>query len=192
MMEQPTIQWGRDFNKAKDEAKKTGRLILIFFHSKTCSGCKATIAKVLPDTNVSKQVNNDFLPLMYEVSETAPKELMERYGVQWTPTFIVADDVGNVVYRWEGYLPVEDFKAQLTMAEANAAFKKNDFDKAHKCYNAVVEKYPKSDIAPEAMYYRGVSQYKKSEDPTYLNKANQELKSTYPDSIWSKKASVWT
>lgn len=191
MMEPQAIKWGSDLNKAKDEAKRTGKLILFFFHSNTCSGCQATIAKVLPDTNVSKQIGSDFVPLMYEVSEPASQDLMKRYAVQWTPTFVVTDENGDVAYRWEGYLPVDDYRAQLTMAEAKAAFKKNDFEKAYKCYNAVVEKYPKSDIAPEALYYRGVSLYKKSEDPSYLKKTNDELKSKYPDNVWAKKASVW-
>jgi thioredoxin-related protein len=190
-MESQAIKWGSDLGRAKEEAMRSGKLILFFFHSKTCNGCQATIAKVLPDTNVSRQINSDFAPLMFEVSEPASQDLMKRYEVQWTPTFVVADKNGDVVDRWVGFLPVEDYRAHLTMAEAKAAFKKNDFDRAYKCYNAVTENFPKSDLAPEALYYRGVSLYKKSEDPSYLKKTNDELKSRYPDNIWAKKASVW-
>ncbi len=85
MMEQPSIKWGSDLGKAKEEAGRTNKLILMFFHSNSCSGCKATIAKVLPDREVSKFITDNFVPLMYEVSEQASKDLMKRYEVQWTP-----------------------------------------------------------------------------------------------------------
>ncbi len=190
-MEQQNIKWGSDLGKAKEEAGRTGKLMLLFFHSNSCSGCKATIAKVLPDRGVSKFATDSFVPLMYEVSEPASKDLMKKYEVQWTPTFIVADKNGDTVYRWEGYLPLDDFKAQMIMAEAKMALKVENFGRAEKCYSAVAEKYPKSDVAPEAVYYLGVSRYKKTEDPSHLKNANEELKRKYPDSVWTKKASVW-
>ncbi|HEY3423109.1 MAG TPA: thioredoxin fold domain-containing protein [Methanocellaceae archaeon] len=191
MMEQPGIKWGSDLGKAKEEAGRTNKLILMFFHSRSCSGCKATIAKVLPDREVSKFITDNFVPLMYEVSEQASKDLMKRYEVQWTPTFVAADQKGDTVYRWEGYLPTDDFQAQMLMAEAKMAFKAENFSRAEKCYSAVAGKYPKSDTAPEAVYYLGVSRYKRTEDPSHLKNANEELKSKYPENVWTKKASVW-
>ena len=191
MMEQSSIKWGSDLGKAKEEAGRTNKLILMFFHSNSCSGCKATIAKVLPDREVSKFITDHFVPLMYEVGEQSSKDLMKRYEVQWTPTFVAADQKGDIVYRWEGYLPAEEFKAQMLMTEAKVAFKAENFSRAEKCYSALAEKYPKSDIAPEAVYYLGVSRYKKTEDPSHLKNANEELKRKYPDNVWTKKASVW-
>ena len=79
----------------------------------------------------------------------------------------------------------------MLMAEAKMAFKTENFIRAEKCYGALAEKYPKSDIAPEAVYYLGVSRYKKTEDPSHLKNANEELKRKYPDNVWTKKASVW-
>ncbi len=90
MMEQQSIKWGSDIRRAMEEAGKTGKLMLLFFHSNSCSGCKATIAKVLPDRKVSKFITDSFVPLMYEVSEPASKDLMKKYEVQWTPTFVVS------------------------------------------------------------------------------------------------------
>jgi thioredoxin-related protein len=191
MMEQPSIKWGNDLGKAKDEATRMNRMILMFFHSNSCSGCKATIAKVLPEKEVSKFITENFVPLMYEVSEPVSKDLMKQYEIQWTPTFVAADQKGNTVYRWEGYLPADDFKAQMLMAEAKMAFKAENFSRAEKCFSAVAEQYPKSDIAPEAVYYLGVSRYKKTEDPSHLKNVNEELKRKYPENVWTKKASVW-
>ena len=52
---------------------------------------------------------------MFEWSEPKSKDLVKKYGIEWTPTFLVADPDGNEVYRFVGYLPPEDFIAQLTL-----------------------------------------------------------------------------
>lgn len=184
-------KWGSDINKAMDEARRSGKLLLFFFHSKMCSGCQAMINKTLPERSVDSYISDRFVPLAYEISEPGSQDLVKRYNVEWTPTFILADDKGNEVYRMVGYLPPNDYLAQLVYGEGKAAFKKDDFDRANKCFNRVVEKYPDSSIAPEAMYYAGVSMFKKSHDASNLNKTYDRLKSKYPDSDWTKKASVW-
>lgn len=190
-MMQEQLRWPNDFRKALDEAKRTGKLMLVFFHSNVCSGCQATIAKTLPDPRVAKYVAGTFVPTAFEVSDPRSQETMTRYGFEWTPTFIVTDDSGNEIYRWVGYLPPGDFCAQLVFARGRAAFKNKDWDKAAKCYNVVLEKFPASEAAPEAVYYAGVAFYEKTRDASHLAKANKELQSRYPQSSWAKKASVW-
>lgn len=191
LMMQEQLRWSSDFRKAMDEAKRTNKLMLIFFHSNQCSGCQATIAKTLPDPKVSKYIDKMFVPTAYEVSDPRSQELMKRYSFEWTPTFVVADDSGNEIYRWVGYLPSGDFCAQLVFAEGRTAFKDKDWDRANKCYNVVVEKYPDSEAAPEAMYYAGVAMYEKTHDASYLADTSKKLQARYPDNSWAKKASVW-
>lgn len=191
LMMQEQLKWISDLKKAMDEAKRSHKLMLIFFHSNQCSGCKATIAKTLPDPKVSRFIDKMFAPTAFEVSDPRSKEAMKRYGFEWTPTFVVADDNGNEVYRWVGYLPPGDFCAELVFAEGRAAFKNKGWDKANKCYNMVVEKYPDSEVAPEAMYYAGVAMYEKTHDASYLEETGKKLKARFPDSSWAKKGSVW-
>lgn len=190
MMQEP-LRWGSDARKALDEARSTGKLALLFFHSNQCSGCKAMIAKTLPDPKVSKFIGRMFVPAMFEVSDPRSKELMEKYGAQWTPTFVVVDGSGNEVHSWVGYLPPGDFCAEMMFAEGRAAFKNKDWDRAGRCYGAVADKFPDSEKAPEAMYYTGVARYEKSHDATNLEDTRKRLRAKYPDSSWSKKASVW-
>jgi TolA-binding protein len=73
-----------------------------------------------------------------------------------------------------------------------AAFKNKSWDQAEKCYNVVVEKFPDSEVAPEALYYAGVAMYEKTHQVSYLEDAKFKLKAHYPDSSWVKKASVWS
>jgi thioredoxin-related protein len=191
MMQEP-LRWGGDAQKAMEEARRAKKLVLLFFHSRQCSGCKATIAKTLPDPNVSKLIDRMFVPAMFETGEAASRELMKKYGVEWTPTFIVADDSGNEIYRWVGYLPQADFCAELLFAEGRAAFRSRDWDRADKCFNSVVERFPESDVAPEALYYSGVARYEKTHDASSLAETNKRLQERYPTSSWAKKASVWS
>ena len=189
-MQEP-LKWGSDAQKALDEAKRAGKLALLFFHSNQCSGCKATIAKTLPDPKVAEFIDRMFAPAMFEVSDPRSQELMKRYNFEWTPTFIVTDSNGNEIYRWVGYLPPGDFCAEMLFAEGRAAFKNKDWERAEKCYGAVIDRFPDSEEAPEALYYTGVAGYEKTHDATYLMVANKNLQSKYPRSSWAKKASVW-
>jgi thioredoxin-related protein len=190
-MMQEHFKWGHDAKKALEEAKHSKKLAILFFHSNQCSGCKATIAKTLPDTKVARFIDKMLVPAMFEVSEPGTEELMKKFGVEWTPTFVIADGSGNEVYRWVGYLPPGDFCAQMVLAEGKGASKNKDWDRAVKCYEALVKKFPDSEVAPEALYYGGVAKYEKTHDVSHLARANKELKSQYPKSSWAKKASVW-
>jgi thioredoxin-related protein len=190
MMEQP-LMWSSDLDKALKAAKQQKKLVLLFFHSNQCSGCKATIAKTLPDAKVSKYVDRMFAPVAFEVSDPRSQDSMKRYSFEWTPTFIVADDSGNEVYRWVGYLPPGDFCAQMVFARGRMAFKNKDWDMAEKCYKAVLDRFPESEAAPEALYYCGVAKYEKTHDASNLSMAKDKLQARYPRSSWAKKASVW-
>jgi thioredoxin-related protein len=190
-MMQEQLRWPNDIKKAMDEAKRTNRLMLIFFHSNACSGCRATISKTLPDPKVSKFIGRMFVPTAFEVSDPRSGDLMKRYGFEWTPTFIVADAGGNEVYRWVGYLPPGDFCAEMLFAEGRAAFKDKGWDRAERCYSSVVDRFPDSEAAPEALYYTGVARYEKTHDASNLADANKKLQAKYPKSSWAKKASVW-
>lgn len=55
----------------------------------------------------------------------------------------------------------------------------------------VVERFPTTDAAPEALYWAGVARYKATDDGTTLGETGRALAERYPDSPWAKKASVW-
>ncbi|HTT20101.1 MAG TPA: hypothetical protein VMG82_14220 [Candidatus Sulfotelmatobacter sp.] len=44
---------------------------------------------------------------------------------------------------------------------------------------------------PAAMYWRAVAQYSASHDHTVLSKVAEELRSKYPSSVWTSKATPW-
>lgn len=142
-----------------------------------------------PNERVAQFINGNFVPIKIHIKEN--KDAFARFGAQWTPTLIVLDPEGKERYRFEGFLPPDDFLAQLEMGLARTAFEHGQFEEAERRYREIAQKYPKSEAAPEALYWAGVAKYKATNDPAPLGQAARELKAQYPESSWAKKASVW-
>jgi ligand-binding SRPBCC domain-containing protein len=115
-----------------------------------------------------------------------------RFDALWTPTVLVMDAGGVERLRIEGYLPKKEFRARLEMGLARVAFMHKKWADAETTYAAVAENYPDTAIAPEAIYWRGVSRYKASNDHTVLGEVAIELGAKYPDSEWTLKSLPWS
>ncbi len=115
-----------------------------------------------------------------------------RFGAVWTPTVLVLDSDGTERLRIEGYLPKTEFRAHLEMGLARVAFMRKQWADAEQMYAQVIERYPDSKVAPEAVYWRGVSRYKATNDHTVLGDVPDQLRGKYADSVWTLKASVWS
>jgi hypothetical protein len=115
-----------------------------------------------------------------------------RFGTVWTPTMLIMDSDGVERLRIEGYLPKEEFRAYLEMGLARVAFMRKKWADAESRYAEVVERYPDSTVAAEAVYWRGVSRYKQTNDHTVLEDVPEQLKGKYADTVWAMKASVWS
>ena len=114
-----------------------------------------------------------------------------RFDALWTPSILILDSDGVERYRIEGYLPMDEFRAQLELALARVAFMSKKWADAEKRYAAVLEKYPESKSAPEALYWKGVSHYKATNDHTILGELPGQFQEKYPDSIWASKTIAW-
>ena len=119
------------------------------------------------------------------------KQDFARFKAEWTPTTIVAEPDGTERHRIEGFLPADDFLAQLHLGLAKAAFSRGQFDDARQRFEAIVSRYSKTDAAPEALYWSAVSAYKATGDANPLKHGGQKLKEEYPQTEWAKKGSVW-
>lgn len=115
-----------------------------------------------------------------------------RFDAVWTPTVLVLDPEGEERLRIEGYLPRDEFRAHLEMGLARVAFMGKRWADAEQRYAQIVERYPDSKVAPEAVYWRGVSRYKATNDHTALGEVPEQLKGKYSDSVWALKALPWS
>ena len=114
-----------------------------------------------------------------------------RFDAVWTPTVLILDPEGVERFRIEGYLPRDEFRAQLELGLARVAFMGKRWDEAERRYAEVLEKYPDSKSAPEALYWKGVSRYKITNDHNVLGELPGQFQEKYPDSIGALKTIAW-
>lgn len=119
------------------------------------------------------------------------KGTFERFNSQWTPTLILLDPDGVERHRVEGFLPVDDYLAQLDLGLGKIAFQGALYREAEERFRSTCETHAASGAAPEACYWAGVAAYKASNDPASLSATAKRLKKDYPASEWARKASVW-
>ncbi len=145
------------------------------------------------DPRVVKLITEALIPVRIHVKEDAEawKKVSVELGAEWTPTILILDHNGVERHRIEGFLPADDFLAQLALGLAKAAFSRGDFTDAEKRFRSVVDVYPKTETAPEALYWAGVSRYKGTNDPTALQDTAKAFNERYQESSWAKKSSVW-
>jgi hypothetical protein len=144
---------------------------------------------VYTNDRVARFINDNFIPVKLHISER--RDVFERFGAQWTPTLIILDQDAKERYRFEGFLPADDFLAELHLGLAKVAFAREDYATAEKYFRAIVEYFPNSHVAPEAQYWAGVAKYKASGDASALAETAEAFRKRYSDSSWAKKASVW-
>lgn len=146
-----------------------------------------------PDERVVRFVTDNFLPARVHVKEQAAdfRRFGERYGARWTPTTLVLDPDGVERHRIEGFLPVQDFLAQLTLGLGHLAFQAGRWSDAEPHFREVVARFPDSEAAPEALYWAGVSRYKETKDNAALKETSRAFDQQYQETSWAKKASVW-
>jgi len=148
---------------------------------------------VWPDQRVVKFVNENFIPTRVHVKEDAEafKKYGEKYSAQWTPTILELDSDGVERHRIEGFLPNDDFLAQVMLGNAKIAFAQENWDEAEKRFREIVDNCSNTDAAPEALYWAGVAPYKRTHDSASLKETAKAFKQRYKDTSWAKKASIW-
>jgi hypothetical protein len=144
---------------------------------------------VYPEPRVDQLVRENLIPVRIKVRENP--QAMERFNVQWVPTIVLLGADGREHHRIEGFLDTEDFLAQLTLGLAKIAFALQEWDQASQRYEEVLDRFPATDAAPEAQYWRGVTRYKATNDAAALGETARAFQERYADSTWARKASIW-
>jgi outer membrane protein assembly factor BamD (BamD/ComL family) len=104
---------------------------------------------------------------------------------------LVLDPTGEERRRLEGYLPRDEFRVYLELGLARVAFMKKDWAVAQQHFANVLDKFPESKFASEAVYYRGVSRYSASHDSAELAQTAAELNENFPGDQWQLRSLPW-
>jgi hypothetical protein len=149
---------------------------------------------VYPDPRVAGFIGDHFIPARVNAREQREEfqRLGERFNAYWTPTTLILEPDGTERHRVEGFLPADDLLAQLTLGLGRAAFARQEWDHARRHFQEVVDKYPTTSAAPEALYWAGVSRYKATNDPAALKETRRQFATRYTDTEWAKRASIWS
>jgi thioredoxin-related protein len=134
-------------------------------------------------------VTDNFVPVKVHIKEN--RDQFRRFTSKWTPTIMIVDGSGKEFFRTEGWLPPRDFLAQMMIGFGRALFLNNKPKEAEKSFAEVADHFADTDFAPEAEYWRAVSQYRATADHKYLDEVARALANKYPYSNWTKRASVW-
>jgi thioredoxin-related protein len=184
------VNWSKDVDQALVEAKEKNRPILLDFSAAPAWGaCARLDAESYEDLKTAEFIQQNFIPVKAHIKEHPA--WFHRFDAVWTPTVLLLDADGRERARLEGYLPNIEFLAALENGLGRIALVHKKYADAERLYNDVVTRFPKSHPAPEAMYWRAVAHYKATNDHTVLGKVADELRNTYPASIWASKAIPW-
>ena len=142
-------------------------------------------AVVYPETKVVNFIQQNMIPLRIQF-DTQP--YCTNFNIKWTPTLITLDTGGIEHHRTTGFLAAEELIPSLLLGIAKSHFDLERVKEALATLETLLKDHPKSDSAPEALYLRGVSEYKSTHDPKPLKAAYEQLKTEYPSSEWTKRA----
>ncbi|TWT90474.1 Thioredoxin [Pseudobythopirellula maris] len=126
---QQGVAWRSDLAAAQQEARSSGRLVLMHFWTESCGPCKRLDAMVFNQPNVGAAIESRYVPVKLNANESA--EIALKMGVTRVPTDIVATADGQVVERLISPATPMDYIGKMTqLAAAHSSRPGGAFDQA--------------------------------------------------------------
>jgi tetratricopeptide (TPR) repeat protein len=142
-------------------------------------------AVTYPNEAVASFISDSVIPL--RVAHNHPT-LSQQFGIKWTPTLITLDSEGQEHHRTVGFLAPDELIPSILLGMGKCFFETDRFAEALSVFEKLLANSPKSDSAPEAVFLRGVAQYKNTKNPKPLREAYDRLTAVYPQSEWARRA----
>lgn len=99
------------FEQLKITARKKHKAYIVDFSTSWCGYCKKFDREVMPDSSFSSLVNQQFL--FGRVDGDVEKDLVVKYKVSGYPTFIIFNNRGEEIKRFNGYVDAKSFVSTL-------------------------------------------------------------------------------
>ncbi len=145
-------------------------------------------AVTYPNVDVIQFIQGHVVPVRLPFDA---KPEADDFNVKWTPTLIILDHNGREHHRTTGFLAPEELVPMVLLGIGKTHFERETFTEAITSLDTLLKDYPKSDSAPEAIYYRAVSQYKSTHNAEPLKAAYKKLQAEYPSSEWTRRAAPY-
>ena len=88
-------------------SQKQDKNVMLVFDQDSCVYCDLFKDNVLSDANVQKELNDNYIVVIVDINRHP--DVAGQYNVFGTPTTVVIDSNGNIVYRLEGYVESDRF-----------------------------------------------------------------------------------
>ncbi len=129
------------------------------------------------------------MPVQFDNSRPENNKFLHSIHHIWTPDIRILYHDGVELYRWDGFLPPPEFIARTLCGFGMAYLRTKRFDDAEACYADALTRFSTSYAAPEALYYLGVTRYRRDPNGDELLKQWDNLRSRYPVSEYRVKQS---
>jgi hypothetical protein len=150
-------------------------------------------AVTYPDPTVSTFLAHHFTCVRIDIGAPRPeaRQLLRLAKPLWGPLFVWLDASRVELRRTYGWLPPDEFLAELRFVLATQAFLRRDFQRALDGFVEIVDRSAAAHAAPEACYWAGVAAYRRAGNRlAALEPLWQELVQRYPGSTWAQRAAV--
>ena len=109
-----TIPWRPDFEQALADGRNSGKPVLTYLYTDTCTYCKEMEATTFKDPLLVEEMRDDYVWVKLN-AETDPmgSQLREQFAVSSYPTIVVTDYDGSEIDRLHGYIEASDFKQRI-------------------------------------------------------------------------------
>ncbi|MFL6236236.1 MAG: hypothetical protein ACJ76N_24100 [Thermoanaerobaculia bacterium] len=144
-----------------------------------------------PNAQVAEFVSERFVAIKFNVKEPHPdyKEALGRGKVLWAPLLVFLDGRGSELRRYVGFLPPDEFLAELRLVLGLAAMTHTNFAEALRWFDGAAELFPWASAAPEALFWAAAAGYRLSGLPEVIRRWD-DLRARYPESTWARRADV--
>ncbi len=142
-----------------------------------------------PQNEVIETIRTYAVPVQFDNSKSENNQLLHRVHHIWTPDVRILSRDGYEMYRWDGFLPPDEYIARFECGIAMAYLRSKRYDEAERVYMDVLTRFSTTYAAPEAQYYLGVVRYRRDPDSDELGTQWANLRSRYPASEYRVKQS---
>ena len=144
-----------------------------------------------PNAQVADFVSERFVAIKFNVKEPHPdfKEALGRGKVLWAPLLVFLDGRGSELRRYVGFLPPDEFLAELRLVLGLSAMTHASFAEALRWLDGAAELFPAASAAPEALFWAAAAGYRLKGLAEVVRRWD-DLRARYPETTWARRVDV--